>query len=156
MFTLLGREPRTAELVCFQGIVALGLGLISSTALPAIIAPLSEANVATATGTWAFLRSISIIWGISIPGAVFNNRFTELTTSISDPATRALLLNGGAYEHATNSFVDSFPDRPVLQAQIIAGYTKSSQRVWQVAFIKYIYKILFIFDFWEKKHCTED
>ncbi len=79
------------------------------------------------------IRSFGMIWGISISAVVFNNRFAQLATRISDTAVKSLLLGGQAYEHATGSFVNSFRDQPVLRSQIIGVYSDILKLVWQVA-----------------------
>lgn len=60
--TLLNSDSSAGMWAIFQAVIAAGLGFISSTILPAVLAPLEESDVATATGTWAFLRSFGIIW----------------------------------------------------------------------------------------------
>ncbi len=84
-------------------------------------------------GTWAVIRSFGTIWGISISAVVFNNRFAQLATRISDTAVKSLLLGGQVYEHATGSFVNFFRDQPVLRSQIISVYSDILKLVWQVA-----------------------
>jgi MFS family permease len=129
--TLLKNDSPTAAWVCFQGLIAAGVGLISSTTLPAVLAPLKEEDVATATGTWAFLRSFGIIWGVTLPSIVFNNQLDNLCGRISDSATRGLLSNGHVYEHATKLFVDSY--HRILRDQIISVFSDSLKAVRQVA-----------------------
>ena len=54
-------------------------GVLALTAtLPAVQAPLAEADVAIATASWGFARAFGSIWGAVIPAAVFN---CELTIS---------------------------------------------------------------------------
>jgi cyanate permease len=60
--TLLGPDSSAGLWVTFQAIISAGLGFLLSTTLPATLAPLEERDVATATGTWAFLRSFGMIW----------------------------------------------------------------------------------------------
>ncbi|RDL35875.1 uncharacterized protein BP5553_06487 [Venustampulla echinocandica] len=129
--TLLRSDSSTASWVCFQAIIAAGLGFVSSSTLPAVLAPLEERDVATATGTWGFLRGFAVIWGVTIPGAIFNNQFDHLSYRVSDPATRNLLTSGHAYEHATSTFVNSLPD--TIKGEIISVYSDTLKLVWQVA-----------------------
>ncbi len=132
-FTLLDARSSTAVLVVVQIVFAAGTGLSIGTLLAAAQAGLPELDAATATGTWAVIRSFGTIWGITISAVVFNNRFAQLATRISDNAVRSLLSGGQAYEHAIGSFVNSFRDQPVLRNQIISVYTDSLKLVWQVA-----------------------
>ena len=78
LFTLLNDRTSTAEWVIFQIIYAAGAGLPIGTLLPSAQAELGEELTATATGTWAVLRSFGTIWGIAVSAAIFNNRFTFL------------------------------------------------------------------------------
>jgi MFS family permease len=107
LLTLLRRDSCTGQWAGFQAIIAAGLGLTSTT-LPAVLAALDEKDVATATGTWAFLRSFGIIWGVTLPAAVFNNQFNHFSSQISDPVVRGLLRDGHAYEHGTKEFIEMF------------------------------------------------
>ncbi|KAI3390914.1 hypothetical protein diail_8418, partial [Diaporthe ilicicola] len=75
LLSILDSGSSRAAWVCFQIIVAIGLGLILTTILPAICAPLSEEYAATANGTFSFLRSFGFVWGITLPSIIFNNRF---------------------------------------------------------------------------------
>jgi MFS family permease len=129
LLSLLSRTSSAGQWVGFQSILAAGLGL-SSTTLPAVLAALNEKDVATATGTWAFLRSFGIIWGVTLPAVVFNNRFSHLSSRISEPGVRALLANGRAYEHGTRAFIDSFQGQ--LRDEIISVYEESLRSVWLV------------------------
>lgn len=131
IFTLLGPNSSTAVWVIFQIVNAAGTGLIASVLLPATQACLSEADTATATGTWSFIRSFGAIWGVSIPSAVFNNRCSNLAGRIDDPTVRDFLMGGRAYEHATKLFVASY--QGTLRDEIISVYSDSLKLVWQVA-----------------------
>lgn len=133
VFTLLTEKSSMAVWVTVQMVFAAGTGLSIGTLLAAAQAELPEADAATATGTWAVIRSFGTIWGITISAVVFNNRFARFATRISDTAIRELLSEGQAYEHATGSFVNSFRDQPVLRSQIVSVYSDSLKVVWQVA-----------------------
>jgi hypothetical protein len=128
--TLLGSASSTGAWVGFQAIIAVGLGLIAPTALPAVLAPLEEKDVATATGTWSYLKSFGIICGVTFSGVVFNNEFNHLSYRISDPAVRLQLSQGEAYEHGTKVFIDSF--QGVARDEIVGVYSDSLKTVWQV------------------------
>ncbi|RYP35231.1 hypothetical protein DL767_003897 [Monosporascus sp. MG133] len=131
-FTLLNRNSTTGEWVGFQILASAGCGLLLTCTLPAVQAPLDEKDVATATGTWAFLRSYGSIWGVSIPSAVFNSRIDSMLYTVPDEAVRATLANGAAYEHGTAAFIDSLSGTPGLQSTVIEVYTSGLKLVWQV------------------------
>lgn len=132
LFTMLNDKTTTVVWVVFQVILAAGSGLSLIATLPAILASLPESDVATATATWAFLRSFGSIWGVSIPSAVFNTRFTNLAYRISNQELREHLYNGGAYQLATKRFMQSLNYDPVLKAEVVSVYVDSLKLVWQV------------------------
>jgi MFS family permease len=135
LLTLLNGHSSPARWIIFQVLGGLGGGIILTTTIPAIQASLSEKDVALATATWAFLRSLGTIWGGAIPAAVFNSRFDELSYRVDNLKIRALLSSGGAYQHATAKFIQSFDGSPELKAQIVGVYTEALQRVWQILIV---------------------
>lgn len=59
----------------FQVPTAVGLGIFFSVPVTAIQANLSEVNLALATSTATFLRSLGQIFGVTIGGAILQNQF---------------------------------------------------------------------------------
>ena len=55
-------KSSTAEWVVFQAVVAAGIGIPLSATLPAIQAGLSDADSASSTATFAFVRSFGAVW----------------------------------------------------------------------------------------------
>ncbi|RAQ75600.1 Major Facilitator Superfamily protein [Aspergillus flavus] len=132
LFTMLDDRTNTVRWVIYQVILALGSGISLIATLPAVLASLPESDVATATATWAFLRSFGSIWCVSIPSAVFNSRFTDLVGRIASPQLRGVLVGGGAYQLATKAFMESLDDTPVVKAQVVSVYVDSLKLVWQI------------------------
>jgi MFS family permease len=132
LFSLLNAHSSTAAWVLFQGVGAVGAGLVLPVFLPAIQASLTEADTALATSTWAFVRCFGMIWGATIPAAVFNNRFNVLARRIKDPSVIAMLADGSAYEHATKIFLDSIQD-PVIRSQVVDVFSDSLKTIWYVS-----------------------
>ncbi|OKL60771.1 hypothetical protein UA08_04445 [Talaromyces atroroseus] len=131
LFSLLDENSSTAKWVIFQVIESAGAGLAIPTLLPAVQAELTDADNALSTATWAFIRSFGLIWGTTIPAAIFNNRVDELSAQISDPAVVAALVGGKAYEHATADFLETLSRN--TRAQVISVFSASLRRTWQVA-----------------------
>ena len=127
-FITLDASTPTVGWVLVQVTAALGAGMVLSTLLPAAQAELPEGDVAAATGTWAFMRSFGIVWGVSVPAAIFDAQFNQLMYRIPDASLRAQLGNGGAYEHATADFLNSFD--PLLRRTIVDVYADSLKAVW--------------------------
>ncbi|XP_014560323.1 hypothetical protein COCVIDRAFT_89608 [Bipolaris victoriae FI3] len=118
--------------ITIQLIVASGLGIMIPTMLPAIQAKLPDAITAASVGSWAFLRGTGSLFGVAIPGAVFNARFTSLLPSISWPAAQAKLSHGQAYQRATASFIKKYGITPAIKSEIVTAYTQSLRSVWIV------------------------
>jgi MFS family permease len=131
--SILGPDSHPAMWVFFQLFLAIGNGLPMACLLPAVQAMLKESDTALSTGTWAFIRSLGVIWGVTIPAAVFNNRFDSLLPTIQDDGARAQLSGGQAYAHATAALVESFGGEVTEQVRHV--YSQSIQRVWHIALV---------------------
>lgn len=131
LYTLLSPTSSTAAWVLIEMVTGFFANLVLPCLLPAVQAGLSETDTAAATAFWGFLRSFGIIWGVTIPAAILNNRFGSLLHTISDPDARTLLSSGQAYERASQAFVNLYSD-PV-HSQIINAYSESLKRTWQVS-----------------------
>jgi MFS family permease len=129
----LSRHTSTPVWVVFQAICASGQALLTPTILPAILASLSEADVAAATGVYSFLRSFGWVWGLTLPGVIFDSRFGYSSGQISDAAVRQTLQHGKAYEAAGSSYVKSLV--PVVQDQVVNTYIDALRVVWIVAIV---------------------
>lgn len=133
LFTLLDQHSTLAEYVVFQAVAAIGSGFVLNTLLPAVQAQLDERYQAAVTAAWSFMRSFGSIWGVAIPAAIFNNRFSQISaTTIDDPGVRALFDGGNrAYENAYADFVWSFP--PPVRDQIVQTYSDALKLIWQIS-----------------------
>ncbi|KAK2052081.1 MFS general substrate transporter [Colletotrichum caudatum] len=131
VFTLLNRNTPLAVSVVLGIIAGISVGLPNASILTAVQAALPDTLNAASTSAFAFIRSISTVFAITIPAAIFNSRFDGLLSSSSlDAGVKASLDLGQAYQQASPDFVHSFPDG--VQDQIISIYEMSLQRVWQV------------------------
>lgn len=146
LFTLLDQTSTTAEWVVYQVVEAAGIGLLVAVLLPAVQAKLSDADSGSSTATWSFMRSFGTVWGSSIPAAVFNNRFDQLSGRITDSVVRATLSWGHAYQHATKAFVTALPTTNGLREQVISVFSDSLKQVWQVgiAFVGLGFLLVFL------------
>ncbi|KAK9234373.1 major facilitator superfamily-domain-containing protein [Lipomyces kononenkoae] len=135
LFIMLDDKSKTAVWVVFQIIFAAGSGFIITALVPAVLSPLPESDLATATATMGFIRGFGTMWGVAIPTAVFNTQFNHLLYQITDESVRALLANGGAYQRATKAFLESLNSIPLVKAEVIGVYVASLQRVWTVGVV---------------------
>lgn len=125
---LLTRTTPKVSWVIFQMVDAIGRALLLPTVLPAIMASLEESDVASATGVYSFLRSFGYIWGITIPGIIFNAEFGRHITLISDSAVREVMVNGRAYQSVSGAYIKSLS--PILQQEVVSVYLKALKAVW--------------------------
>lgn len=132
-FSLLDQDSSTGKWVGYQILAGAGAGLVIPTLLPAIMAPLLEADTALATATWAFLRSFGLTWGTAIPAAIFNNRVAALSGRITDTEVAETVTGGRAYEHAVASFVNLL--EPETRAQFISVLSDGLKRIWEIAIV---------------------
>ncbi|GAW16653.1 hypothetical protein ANO14919_060890 [Xylariales sp. No.14919] len=133
LFSLLDENASTGAWVGFQIIESVGTGLAIPALLPALLAPLTDKDTALATGTWAFMRSFGITWGVAIAGTVFSSRAAQLAGSgaiSSDAAVAAAFTAGGAYEAATAQFLESLSAE--TRAQVVMVQSSALRLSWQV------------------------
>ena len=130
--TLLNAKSSIGVWLSLQLITAVGLGIVISTMLPAVQVKLPESTTGTSAGSWAFLRGTGSLFGVAIPGAIFNVRFASLLPTISSATARAKLENGQAYQRATASFIATQATSPTIKAEIINAFTQSLKCVWIV------------------------
>lgn len=128
--TLMARNTPVGAWVVFQFLVAFGSGIIVSTMLPAVQVELPDKANGPAAGSWTFLRGTGSLFGVAIPGALFNARFSQLSPTISNEEARSQLAHGQAYQHASSTFVTKFGK--VVESQIVKVFTESLRCVWIV------------------------
>ncbi|KAG8158627.1 hypothetical protein KVR01_011749 [Diaporthe batatas] len=128
--SLLDQHSTTGMWVGFLMLIAAGLGTVFPALLPAVQAELSEEETASSTAAWALLRGIGMIWGVSIPAAIFNNRIEQLAGGVDDPIYRKALTGGRAYEHGTAAFLNQIQGE--TKEQIVGAYVDSLKLMWLV------------------------
>lgn len=131
-YTTLTRSSPTAYWAVLQIVAAAGAGLVTTTLLPAAQASLSDTDIASATATWAFLRSFGIVWGVAVPAAIFDAQAQNLAGEglIDNAALIAMFATGGgAYEHSTAAFVSSVA-AGTLRNSVITLYEQSLSAAW--------------------------
>ncbi|KAF2472431.1 MFS general substrate transporter [Lindgomyces ingoldianus] len=128
--TMLAKATPVGAWVVFQLLIAVGSGIIVSTTLPAVLVELPDRASGAAAGSWAFLRGTGSLFGVALPGAIFNTRFSSLLPTISSPSVRAQLENGQAYQRASSAFVSKFGD--AINDEIVTAFTESLKWIWIV------------------------
>ena len=127
---MLAKNTSVGQWVAYQLLVAAGSGIIVSTLLPAVQVELPDTTNGASSGSWAFLRGTGSLFGVAVPGAVFNLRFSQLLSTISNSTARTQLTNGQAYQHASSAFVGRFGEE--VKEQIIYGFAEGLKCVWIV------------------------
>ncbi|OTA76495.1 hypothetical protein M434DRAFT_38839 [Hypoxylon sp. CO27-5] len=132
LLTLLGPNTPKVAYVWYELIASAGAGLVLSVLLPAVMAPLPENYVASASATYSFIRTFGYIWGVTIPGIIFNATFDHNLSVISDPALRDRLRGGAAYAFASQ--VHSLRDTlsATLWNEMAEVYVRSLRVIWWV------------------------
>ena len=119
-----------AAWLCLQILPAAGCGIVVSSMLPAVQVKLPESTTGQSSGSWAFLRGTGSLFGVAVPGAVFNIRFDGLLSSVSSTAARTQLDRGQAYQRATLAFIEKWD--PAVQEEIVHSFSESLKCVWIV------------------------
>ncbi|KAJ8133516.1 hypothetical protein O1611_g106 [Lasiodiplodia mahajangana] len=131
LFSMLDEHSSQGAWVGFQFVAAAGSGFIFTVTLPSTLAPLSESDVAVAAGTYSFVRSLGLVWGVTISSIVFNNQVNAHLESIPDSSVRRLLENGAAYTFASGPHsIDSLSEPS--KGQVIHVYVVAMRIVWLV------------------------
>ncbi|KAG8161962.1 hypothetical protein KVR01_007727 [Diaporthe batatas] len=131
LLSILDQDSPKAAWACIQLLLAIGAGLMIAILLPAMQAPLEESLVALSTGTWTFTRGFGTIWGVTIPAAIFNNECRVRADGLADQNLAKFLNSGKAYQHATQTFLDSIVD-PSSRQEVVNLFRFSMRTVWYV------------------------
>jgi MFS family permease len=145
---LLDSNTPVAGWMCFQLVTASGLGIVISAMLPAVQVKLPESTIGASAGSWAFLRGTGSLFGVAIPGAIFNVRFSQVLPSISSAAARSKLDHGQAYQRAPAKFTKKFGN--AVKREIENAFTESLNAVWIVFAV--LAAVGFILAWFEKEY----
>ncbi|KJZ74565.1 hypothetical protein HIM_06161 [Hirsutella minnesotensis 3608] len=132
LFTRLDAATPKVAWVFFQLIASAGSGLVMSTLLPAIMAPLSEKDVASSSALYSLVRTFGYIWGVVIPGVIFNAVFDKSLGDIPDQKLQSQLRGGGGYSFASQAHeLHSNYDASTWEG-VLNIYSKSLRTIWWV------------------------
>ena len=105
MLSTLDENSLRPAWICYQIIASIGTGVIFTVTLSSTLASLHESDVAVATGTYSFVRSFGLVWGVIMAAVVFSSQVDANLSSIQDPAIRSALKDGQAYSLASGESV---------------------------------------------------
>lgn len=127
VFTTMDAATSTAVHAVLQIVIAAGNGLLLATLLPALQGCFSAEDVWSVTALFNYLRSFAMVWGVTIPSIIFNLTVDHhIDQAPAD--SRNLLVHGGAYAHASQSFIRSF--QGAARDQVIGLYVRSLRATW--------------------------
>jgi MFS family permease len=115
----------------YMFVVGLGIGLVMQVLVVAVqnAVPYSRLGVATSTAT--FFRTIGGAFGVSILGAVFNNRVISEVSKAHLPAAALRSIVSGSNIIVNPAKIDNLP--PAIRAPLVAAFGHSLQTVFLVA-----------------------
>ena len=131
LLSLLNEGSPTVMWVFWQIFIAVGLGFLIPTILPAIQASLPSTEVASATGVYAFLRSFGFVWGVTIPGVIFDAQVDSWSYLITNTSLRGQMSGGSAYGFASTVYMGGLSNED--KSQLASVYIKSLNAVWWAA-----------------------
>lgn len=122
-----------ARILGFQILTGMGIGLLFEAPLLAIQATVPQDEVATATSTFGFIRTLASALSVVIGGVIFQSSMDIKVDALSAPPTNlpesiSVLLSGGAAA-ANVGLVKSIPD-PALRLAIKNAYAWSLRNMW--------------------------
>lgn len=136
LFSLLNENSSTGTWVGFQILASAGTAVIFTATLPSTLAPLQEKDVGVATGTYSFVRSFGLVWGVTMASIVFNGQFnTRLESNpVLSRELKSFLADGAAYAFVSASEAEggirSLPAD--IRSALIGIYVHALNAVWYV------------------------
>ncbi|GAB1318484.1 Major facilitator superfamily (MFS) profile domain-containing protein [Madurella fahalii] len=138
LYSILNEVSSDAAWIGFQIIASGGTGIIFTATLPSTLAPLPESDVSVATGTYSFVRSFGLVWGVTMASIVFNGQVDVRVDASATPVVHSVLADGGAYAYAATiggegAGAAAFRLLPeAVRAEIIDVYVQALRVVWLV------------------------
>ncbi len=143
LYSMLDGSTPTYGWVLLVFFFAMGCGFVMPSLLPALQADLSDLDTAAATAAITIARSFGSVWGALIPSIIFNNFFDRFSDRILNDATRATLVGGQAFGHATDSYINSLNGE--TRAQVISTFVAALKYVWYVGIAICLAALLCVF-----------
>ncbi len=115
----------------YMVVVGLGVGLVMQVLVVAVQNSVSYEQLGVATSTATFFRTIGGAFGVSILGAVFNNRVISEVSKAHLPAAALRSIASGSNIIVNPAKIDNLP--PAIKAPLVAAFGHSLQTVFLVA-----------------------
>jgi MFS family permease len=130
-FTMFKHSSSLAVHVVLQIVVAIGNGLLLSILLPALQAQLPESDIWAITTLFNFVRSFALVWGVTVPSIIFDQKINDNVASVPDESLQLQLVGGGAYARANREFIGAIPES--IRASVLALYEGALRPTWWAA-----------------------
>jgi len=115
----------------YMVVVGLGVGLVMQVLVVAVQNSVSYSQLGTATSTATFFRTIGGAFGVSVLGAVFNNRVISEVAKTHLPKSVLRSLVSGSNIIVNPVKIDHLP--PAVRGPLIAAFNHALQTVFVVA-----------------------
>jgi EmrB/QacA subfamily drug resistance transporter len=133
LFTTLNRSSPKVAWAFFE-IITSALGMTVSTLLPAVLASLPESDVASASAVFSFIKTFGFVWGVTIPGIIFNAVINNNLFRVSSPDLRSRLSDGAAYSFASQAHSKKRIIEPRLWSEVVDVYIIALKAIWWFGF----------------------
>lgn len=132
LYILFSVETTLAQLIIFQIVAGVGAGLLFQAPMIALQACVPQDDVATATATFGFVRSLATAISVVVGGVIFQSGMDKRARELSRPPINLpmnvteLLGNGGA---GANVFLVGRIEDPVQQMAVREAYAFSMRNM---------------------------
>ncbi|KAI0363882.1 iron permease [Pilatotrama ljubarskyi] len=126
LFTLLKADSPTAMWAGFQVVMAMGLGIVWSSTVFPILAPIPVHRFAAALAFYNFLRTFAQTWGVTISATILQNALKQRLP----PAFTAQFPSGAEIAYAAIPVIPTL-DEP-LRTEVREAFAASLAVVWKV------------------------
>jgi MFS family permease len=110
-------------------VVGLGLGLVMQVLVVAVQNTVPHARLGTATSTATFFRTIGGAFGVSVLGAIFDNRLLSILRDKASPAVLQLIKSGSIA--ANPAQINHLPTPEKLA--VVSSFAQALQFIYVVA-----------------------
>ncbi|ORY17435.1 MFS transporter-like protein [Clohesyomyces aquaticus] len=131
LFISFDARTTTAKVIGFQIVGGLGSGLLFEPPLIAVQSQVAQSDIATATSTVSFVRSIALTISIVIGGTIFQNSMDARAGSLRAVGLPASVLNDLSGKNAAaNVVLGSTLTNPVWQLAVKNSFAFAMRNMW--------------------------
>lgn len=129
LYTLFGATANFGKIIGFQVIAGIGIGPLFQAPLIALQSLIAPRDIATATSTFGFTRTLASAIGIVVGQTVFQNQMSKHATQLSAELGPSIAnLIGGGNAGSSISLIGTLS--PAGKADVRSAYAQSLSRMW--------------------------